>query len=243
VRDNPAERLHDLLSAFKGVANQPMLSAWAAVLGVERDNLPELLHAVAAVTALPAQLEADLRAALPPDNDLELFLAWKPKVEAAMQGFANSGTTADGVQRQYDDSTLVSLQHASHALRTSGRELQDDQLTTLADALQGLDELISGSADIDTELQVFLLDLVYEMKRAVRLVRVQGVDGLQVALERSVGALHVRAGLGQPLPDPDSHVGRRFFAVIAQLGGLIAFGNSSFALGGNVLDVLRAIGS
>jgi len=53
-----------------------MLSAWAAVLGVERDNLPELLHAVAAVTALPAQLEADLRAALP-DNDLELFLAWE----------------------------------------------------------------------------------------------------------------------------------------------------------------------
>lgn len=242
MRDNPAERLHDLLSAFKGVANQPMLSAWAAVLGVERDNLPELLHAVAAVTALPAQLEADLRAALP-DNDLELFLAWKPKVEAAMQGFANSGTNADGVQRQYDDSTLVSLQHASHALRTSGRELQDDQLTTLADALQGLDELISGSEDIDTELQVFLLDLVYEMKRAVRLVRVQGVDGLQVALERSVGALYVRAGLGQPLPDPGSHVGRRFFAVIAQLGGLIAFGNSSFALGGNVLDVLRAIGS
>jgi len=85
VHDNPAERLHDLLSAFKGVANQPMLSAWAAVLGVERDNLPELLHAVAAVTALPAQLEADLRAALP-DNDLELFLAWKPKVEAAIAG-------------------------------------------------------------------------------------------------------------------------------------------------------------
>jgi len=27
------------------------------------------------------------------------------------------------------------------------------------------------------------------MKRAVRLVRVQGVDGLQAALERSVGAL------------------------------------------------------
>lgn len=242
MHDNPAERLHDLLTAFKGVADQPMLSAWAAVLGVERDNLPELMHAVAAVTALPVQLEADLRAALP-DNDLELFLAWKPKVEAAMQGFANSGTTADGVQRQYDDATLVSLQHASHALRSSGRELQDDQLTTLADALQGLDELISGSADIDTDLQVFLLDLVYEMKRAVRLVRVQGVDGLQVALERSVGALYVRAGLGQPLPDRGSQVGRRFFAVIAQLGGFIAFGNSSFALGGNVLDVLRAIGS
>ena len=68
MHDNPAERLHDLLSAFKGVANQPMLSAWAAVLGAERDNLPELLHAVAAFTALPAQLEADLRAALP-DND------------------------------------------------------------------------------------------------------------------------------------------------------------------------------
>lgn len=242
MHDNPAERLHDLLTAFKGVADQPMLSAWAAVLGVERDNLPELMHAVAAVTALPVQLEADLRAALP-DNDLELFLAWKPKVEAAMQGFANSGTTADGVQRQYDDATLVSLQHASHALRSGGREIQDDQLTTLADALQGLEELISGSADIDTDLQVFLLDLVYEMKRAVRLVRVQGVDGLQVALERSVGALYVRVGLGQPLPDRGSEVGRRFFAVIAQLGGLIAFGNSSFALGGNVLDVLRAIGS
>jgi len=97
-----------------------MLSAWAAVLGVERDNSPELLHAVAAVTALPAQLEADLRAALP-DNDLELFLAWKPKVEAAMQGFANSGTTADGVQRQYDDATLVSLQHASSCLILSTR--------------------------------------------------------------------------------------------------------------------------
>jgi hypothetical protein len=242
VHDNPAERLHDLLSSFKGVANQPMLSAWAAVLGVEQDNLPELLHAVAAVTALPAQLEADLRVALP-DSDLELFLAWKPKVEAAMQGFANSGAAADGVQRQYDDATLVSLQHASHALWSSGRELQDDQLTALADALQGLDELISDSADIDPELQVFLLDLVYEMKRAVRLVRVQGVDGLQVALERSVGAICVRAGLGQPLPDPGGQVGRRFFAVIAQLGGLIAFGNSSFALGGNVLDVLRAIGS
>jgi hypothetical protein len=160
-----------------------------------------------------------------------------------MQGFANSGTSADGVQNQYDDSTLLSLRHASHALQASGRELHDDQLTTLADALHELDELICGSADIDQELQVFLLDLVYEMKRAVRLVRVQGVDGLQVALERSVGALYVRAGLGQPLPDPGSHVGRRFFAVIAQLGGLIAFGNSSFELGGNVFDALRAIGS
>jgi len=28
-----------------------------------------------------------------------------------------------------------------------------------------------------------------------------------------------------------------------QLGGLIAFGNSSFELGGNVFDALRAIGS
>lgn len=242
MRDNPAQRLHDLLSAFKQVANQPMLSAWASVLGVERDNLPELLHAIAAVTTLPAQLEVDLRAALP-DDDLELFLGWKPKVEAAMQGFANSGTNVDVVQNQYDDSTLLSLRHASHALQAGGRELQDDQLTMLADALQELDESISGSADIDQELQVFLLDLVYEMKRAVRLVRVQGVDGLQVALERSVGALYLRAGLGQPLPDPGSHVGRKLFAVIAQLGGVIAFGNSSFELGGNVFDALRTIGS
>ena len=242
MRDDPAQRLLKILSDFQQVPNQPMLAAWASVLEVDPDDLPELLFAVAAVTALPAQLEVELRAALP-EVDLELFLGWKPKVEATMQGFRNSGSSVDAIQRQYDESTLLSLRHASHALRLGGRDLPDEHLTALADALRDLDELIENSADIDEDLREFLLDLVSEMKRAVRLVRVQGIDGLQVSLERTLGALLVRAQLGKQLPEPKAGVGRKFFAVIAQLGGLISFGNSSFELGGSVIETIRAIGS
>jgi len=231
-----------MLVQFKQLPPTPStLQTWATLLGTSADDLPTLFDAASALCALPAQVEAAVRKI--PAIDEALFLAWRPKVTAALLIFANmSGNSFEAVQQQYDGETLTSLAHSAHELGRSGIELPVDQIAAIATSLRELRDLIEVSEDLDDVLRQFLLDLVAEMERAVRLVRIRGADGLEDALERTVGALAVRYQGKLPEAITDTAIGNKLMAVILQVGALITVVNSSYQLGTAVDQTLRALG-
>jgi hypothetical protein len=241
ARDNPAARLHSLLIQFKQLPpDPPTLNSWAAVLDLPIDNLPELLDAAAALCALPNQVETALRTIT--DIDTDLFLEWKPKVAATLQNFTNmSGNSFLAVQQQYDSATLTSLAHAAHELGRGGTEIPADQLADLTQSVRELRGLVETSDGIEEALRQFLLDLVVEMERAVRLVRVRGVDGLEDAMEQAVGALVIR--FGGKLPEAIEHkpIGEKLMTTILKFGAIVTVVNSSYQLGLAIDTSIKAL--
>ncbi len=244
MRSNPAQRLHDLLAALKTrPANGSTVSGWAKVLDVDSDDLPLFFEAISGVTALPMQIEAQLEHV--PDLDPALFVApWKDRVDAALAGFYHMGNPLDGVLRQYDDSVLLSLRHASFALRQAGRELDLEQVPALYVSLNELEELIVTSEGLDPDLVEFLLGHVHDMKQAVQLLRVRGPEGLQASLERTVGGTLLRKAESKPVPDPSSPVAQKLQEVVLTLGAVVTLSNESIALTGSVIEgVQKALGA
>lgn len=76
--DNPAGRLHELLTRFqRNASQQPVRGAWAAALGIGTDDFPELLRAVALVLELPAQIEVEIDRVSPDEFDRDSTMRWQ----------------------------------------------------------------------------------------------------------------------------------------------------------------------
>ncbi len=236
MRSDPAQRLHDLLAGLQGQPGiESTLSGWAKVFDIAKGDMPLFFEAASAVTALPTQIEAQLER--DPNLDPALFVTpWKNRVRAALEGFYHLSNPLDGVLRQYDASVLLSLRHASFALRLSGHELDVEQIPALYVALSELEDLIVNTEGLDPDLTDFLLRHVHDMKRAVQLLRVRGPEGLQASLASTVGEAVLRRAEGKPTPEPGSAVAQKLLNVILQLGAFVTFSNESIALTGTVIE-------
>lgn len=239
--DNPAQRLHDFLVAMQG--QPPSITIGEAVgnlLGVSKEDTSTLLRAAAEIVQLPEHTCRQL--VMIPDIDEDLFLGWRPTVDHALTHLQNlSGNGITPMVSSYDAATLLGLRHASHQLKaTSARDVPREQMDELASELEALRHLIEIADQLDGSLRLFLLDLVNEMTRAMLFYRIQGADGIEGALERSLGALALRYRRNQPLP---TTILQKFKTVFAVAVGVVGFANSSYELGGNVVDAIAEITS
>jgi hypothetical protein len=232
MRSNPAQRLHDLLTEFK--AKQPgipIARAIGEVLDFDPDDAPVLFSAVAAISALPYQIELQLERT--PDIDHELFVSpWMSKVSAVIEQLHNVGNPVQNVTQQYDDAVLLGLRHASHALRLTGHELPTDtEVSDLLAALNDLETQVFAADDLDGEVRDFLLRHINDMRRALQLVKVHGVEGFQNAVAATAGDAVLRQIEGKPVPNPESPIGQQFNDVMTKAGLLITFSNGLIELG------------
>ena len=82
----------------------------------------------------------------------------------------------------------------------------------------------------------FLLRHIDEMKKALRLLRLTGPEGVRSAIAGSVGETMLRNVEGKPLPDPNTPVGKKWSETLTKLGQFVDFSNGAVQLGTSVLE-------
>lgn len=240
MRENPAQRLHDLLEDLRAQpGNISIRAAWANVFRVDTDNHELFFRAVAEFTALP---DATFRQLLHLEVPHDLYVTpWLLPVNAVVDGFNSMGNGVESVHRQYDGAVLLGLRHASNVLAV-GRGAEQDDVDSLLQAIHDMESAAREADDVDVEVRAFILRHLREMEVALMLFKVGGVDAFERTLTSTVGELVMRNVEGKPVPDPKTPLGKRFATLLTHAGLFVAFGNGAIELGGTIVEGAKALG-
>jgi len=209
--DTTAGRLHQILVNLRVTSASPLVEAWSNVLGVDVKDRAAILRGISLVVAMPDAIEETVRSL--PDVNHDLLLRWRPKVSHAMGIAHHLEQQATQLTAQYDDATLLSLEHAADTIARVRPTLHlepdravtaDDKISELLDALESL--------DATDEVRQMLVRHALRLQGALRLYRVSGPEAVKDALVDATAALAV-ATTGQ---DDDRPAVRLF-------GGLIGY--------------------
>jgi hypothetical protein len=175
--DNPAGRLHRLLTAFQRAASsQPAHGAWATALVVPGNDLALLLRRLALVVELPAQIEAEIAKVDPDEFDQDAVMRWKgpldPVLGPTLFGHEQSGVVADRI----DSSALLSLEQCSFVLHRHRRQpgVIDSDIERLRSLLDDLRTEVEHNLDSELELRDFLLHHTQAMTEALDVLVISG---------------------------------------------------------------------
>lgn len=199
--ENPAGRLHELLTRFGSASNSTILAAWAGALEVEQsevkyhhghvaillEDVRKAAEETGSFDGMPGHLDGLARSIFPVDQPFSATVAHVTPDANAMQ----------------------LLEALSYALRLSGSEVtipEDDELDALKKSVRDLiDEVRDG--DLPPEVRRALLHRLAEMLEALELLVVGGPD----AVRRAAEALAMTAAMHTDADDPDTI--RRIFQV------------------------------
>jgi hypothetical protein len=186
---NPAARLQALLDeaslAAAKVKNPRIAQVWAEVLNVDADDLPELLSRLSRVYALPSQIREEM--ALVPNIDPDQIMEHLPVIEQAFAKFA--------VQNQWQQFAETITPAAKYSVATCANVLNgispepaiaDSDVERLADLARALFDEVMGS-DLEPALKQYLGETLAEVLRAIDLYKVNGVRGLEHAIDAAMG--------------------------------------------------------
>jgi hypothetical protein len=235
--DNAAQRLHDLLLSIHTTPDSASgTEAWAQALGIEPTDVTRLMTLVGGIAKLPDQIAAAVREL---GLDEQLFLTeWRTQVDAALAGLTNLQTSIDGVKRQFNEGTLVSLRHTAHQLQVAVPRFvpPDDALQALAAELDALAESIV-TAQIEPAVKGLLLHHLNHMIEAVRGVRAFGVDGLVAAVDEAVGAYVTQRPDTAEDAETRSWVAR-VYAKVGNLATLLTTANAGWQIADHVQKMI-----
>jgi hypothetical protein len=199
-QDNPAGRLHELLSRYRTVASNdaslPVHSVWMAVLDVDETELPAALCEVASlVSAIELEAFRTDRAEL--KNLLEHYRrAWTlPILSSDMHPRQMPGPGPGYV----DENALASLAVVSMLLESSSQVRVPDpaQVEALKQQIvAALDEVLRAQ-DLPGEIRMVVVARLHDIIWALDHLLVSGPDGVVAAIERLIGAIVLQN------PDPE----------------------------------------
>lgn len=237
---NPAERLHRIISRLaRGPDNVTMdlvlrqLSTYT--LDSEEDDpepasftRAELLQMFGALMALPAEIRVAIRR-LPPDlEDLDHLAAPLDTVEQALQQYGAYGPWKQYKQR-IDGQVVSELRATAQALRRNGwsdHTVTGDQLATLHRHVAELFDEVR-QADLDEDLQRFVLRHLDKIERGIRHYQVEGTPPLEDAVDMFVGDMVRDVGEAdrrgvRKFVEEDA-LGRKLMRLIGEVNGIVAF--------------------
>ena len=193
--DNPAGRLHHLLSQIKEAPqNQQLRVAWTFALGPDLSaDPPTMLEAIAAAQRLPERARNALLAV--PGEKHELHLRWWEPVRGAMSIAHQFETATSTFANQYNEAHLQSLETCADILerRSTGPRLDHAGLNE-ATALAGevLDALRLDT-DLDPDTREVLIRHAAALYLALQLADVTGAEGVRDAAAAALGSVLVVA--------------------------------------------------
>lgn len=188
VKNNPAGRLHDVLSAAQNHNKDLATKAvWADVFGIPADDTGLLLQMIADVIDLMRQTKAAIERL--DDVDHELYLQPLRNIELLFSHI-NFEAAWHASKDRLDPTTMYGLRVAADKLsRVTGYSHVDN---SELDALRrDLDVLLEEALRVDmpTELKMLFIRNLESLRQALLAYRVRGIDGLQHEIERTFGSL------------------------------------------------------
>ena len=196
--ENPAKRLYALLAnAKKQNAKTSTGEIWASVLGIEPSNRGELLVGIADVIHLVDKVKRSITNL--DDANHDLLLERFGNVERVFTNLNFSQTWEHG-QKFLDETTMYSLRICSDVLSKGigNKEISGEELKKIQ---SDVDELLNTilSADFDAELKSVLVENLEVIRKSIISYRINGVDGMRQALEKSIGASFINQKLREEL--------------------------------------------
>ena len=146
IKNNPAGRLYDILSAAaEEHPSTKVKVVWARVLGIEEASTSEILQTVADLIDLVGQTKADI--ARLEDVDTELYLTPFPRIEQILTNL-NLEAKWQEPRQQLDETTLRGLQYAADKLsrETDQSEVASEDISLIKEELDELLDQITDSS-------------------------------------------------------------------------------------------------
>ena len=222
--ENPAKRLYALLSNAK---NQNIKKStgeiWATVLGIEPANRGELLVGIADVIHLVDNVKRSISNL--DDTNHELLLERYGNVEKVFTNL-NFGQVWEHNQKFLDETTMYSLRVCSDVLSKGigSKEVSGEELKKIQNEVE---ELLSAilSSSFDSELKSVLVENLEAIRKSIIGYRINGVDGMRQALEKSIGASFINQKLREELSKKDEKANpliQKFRSVLGSVIRLVA---------------------
>ena len=227
--DNPAGRLLHLLRLLRRKASRggsmPLGHALSDVLGADREDGAETLRRLAAMMDLPAQIRGDV-ARLP--FDASSHVRKLRVIERALLKI-DVETSAKVWVAQLDPTAMHELELCSSLLsqHLSNGIADQSSLDKLRDRIHDVIDECKESINVPAEIRVILLAHLHEMLRAIDLYPVVGLDALESAVERGIGALVIRP----ELRDVESSLLSKFRRVLADAANVVTIATGVVVLG------------
>jgi len=236
--NNPAGRLHALLSKGQSMPNAPASESWAELLGVENGNHSLLLRRVGQVMSLPSTTkEAILGLG---DHNPEIYLKWLPVAEQTF-GLLNFQMQWKQFIERFTPETMYGIEVCSDILSKNRPEkIADDKL--LSDLLGKIDELLSEleGAELKTDVWLFIYDHLLSIKEAIEEYPIQGIKPLEAGFEKTVGCVVLSPGIyyeAQQSP-VESNYWEKFWTITGRLALVVTVAVGSIQIGKDVVPLL-----
>lgn len=226
--NNPAGRLYQILndirSRFSGDVR--MNEVWRVVLEIHPNaGLAKVVLRVSQVMQLVEDSKRLIRQL--PQLDQALYLEPFEAVDQAMSNF-NLDETWERFHNRISDETLKSIRFCSDVF---SREDADEVIepSTLVGLQNEVNSLLQKIlvVDLPDELRAIIVDSLEEIRQAILGFRVNGVMGLKIALDMSLGAaIRFRDEFGETVDEDTTRaeVVEGFRGILGKLDSLVSYG-------------------
>ncbi|MFH0070527.1 hypothetical protein [Peribacillus sp. NPDC056705] len=190
VKENPASRLYNLLElADKNSPDTTFRVAWAKVFKVEPADTPALLHRYSNMLDLYVLTKNYILETPRLSNDRNL--AFINKIGDSINHISLNGNISN-FKNNLNSEALTALYYLSdnisliHNLEDS--IVTDDQISEL---IKEVDTLISHItvSDLTTDIKQILVKNLHIIRESLHCYFILGIEGVQTALEQSLGSL------------------------------------------------------
>jgi hypothetical protein len=180
--NNPAGRLHRILSRAKSAGQPNVLLAFATAFEIPPTNISEILLNLGKLGLAVDEVSEELRRANDTDN-LEEYLESAPHLKSALS-IQHLGVTWETFKNHIRDEDLRALRYCSKALSKISLEevLSDEQIKDLKTKVEALYEDVLGSNDVEPQLRRVILGHLDSIRRAIHEYRITGLRPLAEAL-------------------------------------------------------------
>lgn len=176
--DNPAGRLHNLLSEFNGAAQdgRTFSQAWGEVFGA-RPSSSALFRRVGAAAALLDDIVASFEAIGDQDSANTARHYTKEWAKAFFPNSVGFGSRPSGADRALTQDALLTLGTLSGYLSrvaSEGRDVPEDERRDLSEQLEAVIQTVHQDEEMDGDLRGHIIRLLRDIQRALDEYRIGG---------------------------------------------------------------------
>lgn len=190
-----------------------------------------------------SDLVKEAKAAIQSLEDVDLALHMRPfhKVDLFVSQL-NLDAKWEAWTRHIDDATLLGLQFGADKLARSSKALHNngDEIAALRATVDQLFAEISDSS-LPKELKMLLLRNLEGIRQAFVAYRVRGIDGVQAALEQSIGSMLLQPSAVESLKRDHKSISDAFFQVLQRLNTVVTLVKNVKELAAPTLDTLTRV--
>ena len=188
---NPAKHLYRFVRKAKSISTGSAAEGWAILLGTTSSDQITILSGIADINQLIFDAETAIKAqATLYSQDMMLEPIMKVKDAIQDVNLSNSWTS---IINSFDESTIKTLRFCSEILekQLSSHFIPESQINKWLSQIEDILKDVNSS-DVPEDLKVFFMLHLERLRRALHQYWIFGISGIEVELERSIGAALIK---------------------------------------------------